>query len=152
MFTLEDAVRIARDAHEGQLDKAGRPYIEHPLRVMSTLDGDHDRMTAVLHDVIEDTAVTADDLTAAGCPPEVVLAVEAISKHPDESQQDYLTRVAANPMALRVKHADIADNSSPARLATLDEPTRERLRAKYAHALAYLASLATPDPHATSDA
>lgn len=138
MFTEGDAVRIAREAHAGQSDKSGQPYIGHPLRVMAALDGAHERMAAVLHDVIEDTPVTADDLRAAGCPEEVVAAVVALSRGDGEAQGDYLARVAANPLARTVKLADIADNSSPARLAALDEPTRARLTAKYAAALAYL--------------
>lgn len=138
MFTEGDAVRIARAAHAGQMDKSGKPYIGHPLRVMAALDGPHERMAAVLHDVIEDTPVTADDLRAAGCPEEVVVAVIALSRGDDEPQTDYLARVAANPLARTVKLADIADNSSPARLRALDEPTQDRLRAKYAAALAYL--------------
>ncbi|SER65159.1 HD domain-containing protein [Actinokineospora terrae] len=138
MFSLDDAVRIARAAHGEQLDKSGLPYIEHPLRVMANVATDHERMTAVLHDVVEDTEVTLADLAEAGCPPEVVAAVDAISKRPGESQPDYLTRVAANPIALAVKHADIADNSSPARLAKLDQATRDRLREKYANALDFL--------------
>ncbi|SDH90456.1 HD domain-containing protein [Actinokineospora alba] len=138
MFTVDDAIRIARDAHEGQVDKSGRPYIGHPLRVMQNVDGEYERMTAVLHDVIEDTEVTAADLVAQGCPPEVVAAVVAISKVAGEDQETYLGRVAANPIALAVKFADIADNTSPDRLAKLDEHTQRRLRAKYTAALAFL--------------
>jgi hypothetical protein len=138
-FTVDDAVRIARSAHDGQRDKSGQPYIGHPLRVMARVDGAHERMAAVLHDVVEDTAVTLADLRAAGCPEPVLVAVDALSKRPGEPQPDYLTRVAANPIALRVKHADIADNSSPARLDLLDPATRQRLRAKYAEALRILA-------------
>lgn len=137
-FTLDDAIQVARRAHEGQLDKSGRPYIAHPLRVMGHVKDEHERMTAVLHDVVEDTDVTLEDLTAAGCPPEVLAAVEAISKHPGESQTDYLTRVMANPIALVVKRADIADNMSPDRLGRLDRPTQERLTAKYEAALRQL--------------
>ncbi|GAA4440670.1 HD domain-containing protein [Actinokineospora soli] len=138
MFTEADAVRIATDAHEGQVDRAGKPYIGHPLRVMAALDDAPARMAAVLHDVIEDTHVTADDLRAAGCPAEVVTAVVALSKGDGEAQTDYLARVAANPLAKRVKLADIADNCSPARMAVLDDATRERLTAKYAAARAFL--------------
>jgi (p)ppGpp synthase/HD superfamily hydrolase len=138
-FTLDEAIQIARRAHEGQLDMSGRPYIGHPLRVMGRLTGEHERMTAVLHDVVEDTSVTAADLTAAGCPDDVVAAVLAISKRPGEDQADYLARVAANPLALTVKRADIADNLSPDRLARLDEPTQRRLSTKYAAALRILA-------------
>lgn len=149
-FTVDDAVAIATHAHDGQLDKAGRPYIGHPLRVMAGVTerggGDHERMAAVLHDVIEDTTVTADDLRAAGAPPAVVAAVIALSKGPDEPQPDYLARVAADPIALAVKHADIADNSSPHRMDALDEPTRNRLRAKYAEALRLLSELTAAPP------
>jgi len=141
MFTLDDAITLAKRAHDGQLDKSGRPYIGHPLRVMKRVSGEHARMVAVLHDVIEDTWVTADHLIEAGCPPEVVRAVVALSKQPGESQPDYLARVAANPLATLVKRADIADNSSPARLARLDEPTRNRLRDKYVTALQILDGL-----------
>ncbi|RZS31433.1 HD domain-containing protein [Herbihabitans rhizosphaerae] len=137
-FTVDDAVRIAREAHAGQTDKSGRPYIGHPLRVMARLDGEYERMTAVLHDVVEDTAVTLDDLAAAGCPPEVIAAVDAVSKRAGEVAEDYLARVAADPIALAVKRADIADNSSPERLSRLDEATRDRLRAKYSRALSLL--------------
>lgn len=139
-FSVDDAVALATRAHAGQLDKSGKPYIGHPLRVMAGVAdaGEHTRMAAVLHDVVEDTAVTADDLRAAGVPPAVVDAVIALSKRPGEEQVDYLARVAANPIALVVKYADIADNSSPQRLAGLDQATRTRLRAKYAEALRLL--------------
>ena len=137
-FTLDEAIQVARRAHEGQLDKSGRPYIAHPLRVMGAMRGEHERMAAVLHDVVEDTTVTLDDLTKAGCPAEVLAAVAAVSKQPGEEQAAYLARVAANPMALAVKRADIADNMSPDRLARLDAETQERLRTKYESALRQL--------------
>lgn len=144
MFTVEDAARIARQAHEGQVDKSGQPYIEHPLRVMDRVDSEHARMAAVLHDVVEDTPVTAADLLAAGCPPLVVDAVIALSKADGEPQPVYLARVAANDIALVVKRADIADNMSPQRLARLDPATQARLAAKYANALRILDTLSAP--------
>jgi (p)ppGpp synthase/HD superfamily hydrolase len=137
-FTLDEAIQVARRAHEGQLDKGGRPYIGHPLRVMGSLRDEHERMAAVLHDVVEDTSVTLADLKAAGCPEEVLAAVAAISKQPGEDQTAYLARVAANPIARAVKRADIADNMSPDRLSRLDAATQERLRAKYESALRQL--------------
>jgi (p)ppGpp synthase/HD superfamily hydrolase len=143
-FTVQDAVRIATDAHDGQIDKSGKPYIGHPARVMNRVDGEYERMAAVLHDVIEDTPVTADQLRAAGCPERVVTAVIALSHRPGESQADYLARVAADPIAVAVKHADIADNMSPARFARLDAGTQARLRVKYDSALRLLAEL-VPD-------
>ncbi|MDX8146589.1 phosphohydrolase [Lentzea sp. BCCO 10_0061] len=139
MFTLEDAITIATAAHDGQVDKAGRPYIGHPLRVMASMTGEQEQMAAVLHDVIEDTPVTADDLLARGCPDVVVDAVVALSHLPEEPQEDYLRRVAANPLALSVKRADISDNLSPARMARLDPATQDRLKTKYARALGLLA-------------
>lgn len=142
MFTLDDAIALAHRAHEGQVDKANQPYIRHPLRVMANVTGGHAKMVAVLHDVVEDTWVTEAHLIDAGCPPEVVAAVIAISHLPGESQRDYLTRVAANPLALIVKRADIADNSGPARLDQLDDPTKLRLTEKYATALRILDELA----------
>jgi (p)ppGpp synthase/HD superfamily hydrolase len=137
-FTLDDAIQVARRAHEGQLDKGGRPYIAHPLRVMGALRDEHERMAAVLHDVVEDTSVTLDDLAGAGCPAPVLAALAAISKQPGEDQATYLARVATNPIALAVKRADIADNMSPDRLSRLDKETQERLRAKYSSALRQL--------------
>jgi (p)ppGpp synthase/HD superfamily hydrolase len=138
VFTLSDAIAIATSAHDGQVDKSGRPYIGHPLRVMKSVEGEHAQMAAVLHDVIEDTPVTAEDLTARGCPSNVVDAVVALSHLPGEPQEDYLRRVAANPLAVTVKRADIADNLSPARMARLDDATRARLEIKYATALRLL--------------
>jgi (p)ppGpp synthase/HD superfamily hydrolase len=137
-FTLDEAIQVARRAHEGQLDKSGRPYIAHPLRVMGKLRDEHERMAAVLHDVVEDTTVTLADLTEAGCPAEVVAAVAAISKQPGEDQAAYLARVSANPIARAVKRADIADNMSPERLSRLDPATQQRLQAKYESALRQL--------------
>lgn len=138
VFTLEDAITIATAAHDGQVDKSGRPYIGHPLRVMASVSGEHAQMAAVLHDVIEDTPVTASDLLSRGCPAAVVEAVVALSHLPDEPQADYLRRVAANPLAVTVKRADIADNLSPVRMARLDDAVRERLQTKYAAALRLL--------------
>jgi ABC-type uncharacterized transport system ATPase component len=88
--------------------------------------------------VVEDTSVTLADLTAMGCPADVLAAVAAISKRPGEDQATYLARVSANPIARVVKRADIADNMSPDRLSRLDPATQERLRTKYESALQLL--------------
>ncbi len=140
-FVLDDAIRIAREAHAGQVDKSGKPYIDHPLRVMARVKGAHAQMAAVLHDVIEDTPVTAEDLRTAGCPENVITAVVALSKVPGEAMPDYLRRVAADPIAVQVKRADIGDNTDPVRLAALEPETQERLRAKYAEAIRVLDEL-----------
>jgi (p)ppGpp synthase/HD superfamily hydrolase len=138
LFTLDDAIALARMAHDGQTDKAGRPYIEHPLRVMRRVDCEHEQMAAVLHDVLEDTPVTADDLRSAGCPEAVVAAVHALTKRMGESLAQSMARAAADPIAAVVKRADIADNSDPARLALLDPATADRLRGKYAESIRLL--------------
>ncbi|MCE7011588.1 HD domain-containing protein [Kibdelosporangium philippinense] len=140
-FVLDDAIRIARAAHAGQVDKGGKPYIDHPLRVLARVKGAHAQMAAVLHDVVEDTSVTASDLRSAGCPEDVVVAVIALSKVPGETMPSYLRRVAADPIAVQVKRADIADNTDPQRLAMLEPETQDRLRAKYAEAIRLLDEL-----------
>jgi hypothetical protein len=130
-FTVEHAVEIARRAHDGQIDKSGQPYIGHPLRVMSRVAGNHAEIAGVLHDVIEDTPVSAGDLLAAGCPPQVVATVVALSREPGESLSGYLARVAADPVAPVVKRADIADNLGSERFDRLDPVEQERLTVKY---------------------
>lgn len=137
-FTVDDAIALARAAHAGQTDKAGRPYIEHPLRVMRRMRGEYERMAAVLHDVLEDTPATAAELRAAGCPEPVVVAVLALTKRPGEPLDQAMARAAADPIARVVKRADIADNTDPARLALLDPGTAERLRRKYAASIRLL--------------
>lgn len=144
------ARELASTAHARQVDKAGAPYIEHPRRVAARVAGDElagaqvrDELAvavAWLHDVVEDTDVTAEVLRAA-FPEEVVAAVLALTRRAGEEPDVYYARVAANPLALRVKRADIADNTDPARTAALTTSTRERLAAKYAHAVAALDAL-----------
>jgi len=137
-FDLAAAVELATRAHAGQVDKAGEPYIGHPLRVMGRVDGERARMVAVLHDVLEDTPVTAADLLSRGCPADVVEAVDALSKRPGESLEDSMRRVAAVPLALVVKRADLDDNTDPDRLASLPPDVADRLREKYRRSRALL--------------
>lgn len=139
LFTVGDAIDIAVSAHAGQKDKAGRDYISHPVRVMASFSTPLAKMVAVLHDVIEDTPIQLEDLSALGCPEQVLVALAAITHPPGEPNVDYWARVKANPLARQVKLADIADNSREDRLVDLDEATATRLRAKYERALAFLA-------------
>lgn len=122
MPTLENAIALAATAHAGQIDKAGQPYILHPLRVMLSVQTLHERMAAVLHDVVEDTAVTLDDLARAGYPEPVLNAVEALTKRPGESRLDAATRAKRNPIARIVKLADNAENMD---LSRIDNPTEK---------------------------
>jgi len=114
--TIEKALRIAAEAHEGQKDKSGLPYILHPLRVMMSVDGEEARIVGVLHDVIEDTRVTADDLRREGFGEAVVAAVLCVTHRKDEPYADYVVRCKGNEVARRVKLADLADNSRPDRV------------------------------------
>lgn len=143
------AHEIAVRAHRDQTDKAGRPYISHPARIVARLarQGLDEEYLAVawLHDVIEDSPCTVANLLAHGLPLSVVVAVEAITRLPDERPEPYYQRVARNSLALSVKYADIDDNSDPERLALLaqtDPETAERLAAKYAKARAALGGFA----------
>ena len=135
MKTLEDAIIYATNAHRGQRDKAGQPYITHPLRVMNNLGLDaslDEQMAALLHDVVEDCGVTLDDLRAAGFPPVVIKAVDHLTKN-EEGERDYqkaIERAALNPIARRVKIADLTDNMNLARIAAPTEKDHERA-AKY---------------------
>jgi (p)ppGpp synthase/HD superfamily hydrolase len=145
-FRLADAVALAFAAHDGQVDKAGRPYIDHVLRVMLQVEGEDARMTAVLHDVLEDSEITVVDLYEQGCPVEVVSAVVALTRRPGEELEPYLKRVASDPLAVTVKRADLADNRDPDRLELLPDEEAQRLHRKYAESLELLDRLAPPRP------
>lgn len=111
MATIEKALQIAAKAHEGQRDKEGLPYILHPLRVMAAVVGEDAQIVAVLHDVIEDTPVTADDLRAAGFSQTVVAAVVRVTHHKGHPYADYVVGCKGDDIARRVKLADLADNT-----------------------------------------
>lgn len=139
MAGIEEAIRIAVEAHAGQTDKNGEPYILHVLRVMHAATGPDAKIAAVLHDVIEDTEWTAERLLAAGFEPKIVDAVLSVTKRDGESYQDFVLRAKTNPIGRIVKMADLADNADPARLSLLPAEKRERLERKYAGALEQLA-------------
>ena len=128
MPSLERAIAIAAEAHAGQKDKADQPYVLHALRVMLRLDGEHERIAGVLHDVVEDTPVTLDDLTAEGFARPVIDAVEALTERPGETRMDAVRRAAADPTACAVKLADNAENRDLSRLPAPTERDFARLR------------------------
>jgi (p)ppGpp synthase/HD superfamily hydrolase len=127
MATLERAIALAATAHAGQVDKAGQPYILHPLRVMLRVVSEHERIAAVLHDVVEDTSVTLQVLVEEGFAPEVVAAVEALTKRPGESRMQAAERAAANPVARVVKLSDNAENMDLSRIANPTDRDHARL-------------------------
>jgi (p)ppGpp synthase/HD superfamily hydrolase len=151
MATIEKALQIAAQAHEGQKDKEGLPYILHPLRAMMRVQGQEAQIVAVLHDVIEDTPVTADDLRRAGFSEKVVAAVLCVTHHRDEPYADYVVRCKGNEVARRVKLADLEDNSRLDR--TILRPQRfeadvARLR-KYVLSYKYLTDQITEEQYRT---
>lgn len=140
MTTLERAIAIAAMAHEGQFDKAGMPYVLHPLRMMLSVDTLEARMAAVLHDVVEDAAVTLEQLRAEGFPETVIEAVQALTKRDGEDYDEFIRRVAPNPIARKVKLADLRDNSDLSRIAEPTNRDRERIE-KYQRAIQFLEAL-----------
>lgn len=118
---FEKALMIALHAHCGQTDKQGKPYILHPLAVASQLDSLELKTIALLHDTIEDSWVTKEFLLRNGIPAELVEVIALLTKPKDMPYEDYLRRVKKNPMALAVKKADLAHNTSPERADGLNE-------------------------------
>ena len=131
------ALSIARQAHEGQLDKAGVDYIEHPIYVASQVKSEKEKAVALLHDVLEDSPVSAEELLIAGLPEEVVTAVQVLTKKPMQDYQAYLETVKKNSLARVVKLADLKHNSDLSRLTSITEKDRERLK-KYKNAIDFL--------------
>ena len=149
MATIETALQIAAKAHEGQKDKEGLPYILHPLRVMMLVQGEDAQVVAVLHDVVEDTAVTTDELRAAGFGEAILAAVVCVTHRRDEPYADYVVRCKGNEVARRVKLADLEDNSRLDR--TILRPQRldadvARLR-KYVLSYKYLTDQITEEQY-----
>lgn len=141
MSNLERAIEIAAAAHAGQTDKAGAPYISHPLRVALGFirTGDEERaIIAVLHDVIEDSDVSAADLRREGFSAPIVDAIEALTRPEGEAYHDFILRAAANELARPVKIADLRDNLSRTWLALLPAGKRDNLLVKYEGALSLL--------------
>ena len=137
MGTLERAIEIAATAHAGQLDKAGAPYILHPLRVMLAQKEPAQRIAAVLHDVVEDTPWTLAQLRAEGFGDDVLRAVDALTKREGEGYFAFVDRAGRDPVAREVKIADIRDNMEVSRIASVTDRDSERLE-KYRQALVRL--------------
>jgi (p)ppGpp synthase/HD superfamily hydrolase len=127
MATLERAIEIAAAAHAGQIDKAGQPYILHPIRVMLSVKKEAERIAAVLHDTVEDTSVTFDDLVEAGFSIAIIDAVRAVTKTEGESRVDAALRAVQDPIARQVKLADVSDNMDLSRISDPTEKDYARL-------------------------
>jgi len=111
MQHLDHAMQIAIEAHEGQVDKTGRPFFEHCQRVALLMSGEEARTVAYLHDVAEKgSGWTLDRLREEGFPPAIISAVDALTRRPEETDDEFVRRSASNPLALPVKQADLEDN------------------------------------------
>ena len=133
------AMRLAYAAHHGQLDKAGAPYIFHPFHLAEQMDDEIACCAALLHDTVEDTAVTLEELRRE-FPPAVTDAVALLTHADGADYFDYVRALSVNPVARKVKLADLAHNSDISRMSPADaarEKTRRRLE-KYARARAIL--------------
>ena len=138
---LKLAVEIAISAHDGQFDKFnGRPYLEHPFRVMNAGHTLKEKIVGVLHDVVEDTYWTPNKLKDKGFSQEIVEAVDAISKRDKEAYDDYMRRVLNNPIAVRVKMNDLSDNMDIRRWNEVQEKDIPRLQ-KYLSAYKQLTEI-----------
>ena len=131
------AMNIAYKAHHGQLDHCGVPYIFHPLHLAEQMTTEYACCAALLHDTVEDTDLTLEDLRAAGMPPAVVFAVQLLTHDPAVDYFDYVRNIKPNAIAKAVKLADLAHNSDLSRLERVDFEDVERNR-KYAEAKAIL--------------
>lgn len=135
MADLKTAVSMAKKAHQGHMAKEGGPYIKHPLRVMKKVSGDRAKMVAVLHDTVEDTDLTLQDLKDAGFDDDVVDAVDRITKRKGESYTSYISRVKGNPLSRIVKLADISDNLDRPGIPGEDPEKSKRREEKYRKAI-----------------
>ena len=134
---FEKALHIAQKAHNGQTDKAGKPYILHPIRVAQRCNTDTERIVALLHDVIEDSEITPNNLYSAGFSKTIVDAVLSVTRREYESYFKFIERCSLNPIGRIVKIHDLEDNMDITRLDSLTESDLKRLN-KYLKAYKYL--------------
>lgn len=133
MLMLNKAIEIANCAHAGQVDKGGAPYILHPLRVMMTREDEMERICAVLHDVVEDTVITLEDIRSEGFSSEIIHVLDCLTRRAYESYDDFVNRILVNETACQVKLADLCDNMNISRIKNPTQEDRERI-IKYGNA------------------
>lgn len=138
MNSVERAIQLALTAHAGQVDKAGKPYILHPLAVASMQDTEEGFIVGMLHDVVEDSKITLPDLLKWGFSFEVVEAVELLTHAKGEDYMTYVKRIKGNALATKVKLADLKHNSDLSRLPLITQKDVRRVEEKYKPAIEYL--------------
>lgn len=131
------AMKLCYEAHKDQVDKTGVPYVFHPFHVAEQMTDEATTIVALLHDVVEDTDYTLEDLAAEGFGKDILEAVSLMTHEDDVPYLDYVAKLKDNPIARAVKLADLAHNSDLSRIGKIDDETRERLE-KYKKAIALL--------------
>lgn len=131
------ALKLCFEAHKDQVDKSGLPYVFHPFHLAEQMTDEVTTIVALLHDVIEDTAYTLDDLRSMGFPVEALNALALLTHDKNVPYMDYVSRIKKNPIAKAVKLADLRHNSDLSRLDTPDNKALERAQ-KYRNAIALL--------------
>lgn len=133
------ALKLCFEAHKNQVDKTGLPYVFHPFHLAEEMNDEYTTICALLHDVVEDTDYTLDDLTEMGFPKEIIDALFLLTHNPNIPYMTYIKEIANNPIAKKVKIADLKHNSDVTRLDVIDNYVIERNQ-KYQKALEYLMS------------
>ncbi|MBX4149158.1 HD domain-containing protein [Paenibacillus lautus] len=131
---IEIAISIALKAHKGQVDKGGNPYILHPLAVMNRVETIEEKIVAVLHDVVEDTEVTIDQLRETGFSEEILEAINLLTRAKEDSYEEFIDKTLKNRIARNVKIADIKENMNLSRIQDPSEQDYMRIE-KYKRAL-----------------
>ena len=131
------AMRLCFEKHKDQVDKSGIPYVFHPFHVAESMEDEETTVTALLHDVVEDTDTTFEELTALGFPEGVVEALKLLTHEPGIPYFEYVEKIKENPIARAVKMADLAHNSDLSRLETVTRRDLERIE-KYKKAMEML--------------
>ncbi len=141
MSNLAKAISIAARAHQDQVDRAGAPYMLQLMRVMLAVHSEKEQIVAILHDLLEDTPWTLADLAIEGFSPAILRSLDAVTHRKGESYPAYIARVKADPVAARVKLADMRDNLDLLRLGSLSDEDLERAAKYHRHSLELIESL-----------
>lgn len=137
MDDLDKAIKLACEAHAGQVDKAGKPYVLHPLRLMLKFQNKQEQVVAVLHDTIEDSEMTLEDLANHGFSELILDALDCLSKRKNEEYEGFIKRILPNELARKIKIEDIKDNLDLTRIASINNEDLKRVL-KYHNSLRVL--------------
>lgn len=134
---LNMAIHIATDYHNGQIDKSGEPYILHPIWVMNNVKSLNGKVVAMLHDIVEDTEITIENLIDFGFDEDIVIAIDILTKKKGQKYTDYIELVGKNNLAREVKISDLKHNMDLKRLKEITDKDKKRY-VKYKNSYDYL--------------